>query len=188
MDSLKQSGLPPKRLELEITETLLLETSSQVPATLHALRALGVRICMDDFGTGYASLSYLRSFPFHKIKIDQSFVRDLATNPDAQAIIRSIVSLAKGLDVNIIAEGIEPEAELSRLARRLSRGPGLSVQPRPAQCGDRGGSGRRSAARMPRPRCKTQQRRWLPSTAASIGRVCKRRRPYLARVALRLLR
>jgi diguanylate cyclase (GGDEF)-like protein/PAS domain S-box-containing protein len=90
MDSLKQSSLPPNRLELEITETLLLEKSSQVLATLHALRALGVRICMDDFGTGYSSLSYLRSFPFDKIKIDQSFVRDLAANPDAQAIIRSI--------------------------------------------------------------------------------------------------
>ncbi|MGH6779384.1 MAG: putative bifunctional diguanylate cyclase/phosphodiesterase, partial [Bradyrhizobium sp.] len=80
MDELKQSGLPPARLELEITETLLLEKSSQVLATLHALRALGVRISMDDFGTGYSSLSYLRSFPFDKIKIDQSFVRDLGAN------------------------------------------------------------------------------------------------------------
>jgi EAL domain-containing protein (putative c-di-GMP-specific phosphodiesterase class I) len=111
MDALKQSGLPAKRLELEITETLLLEKSSQVLATLHALRALGVRICMDDFGTGYSSLSYLRSFPFDKIKIDQSFVRDLAANPDAQAIIRSIVSLGKGLGVTIAAEGVETEAE-----------------------------------------------------------------------------
>ena len=77
MDALKHSGLPARRLELEITETLLLEKSSQVLATLHALRALGVRISMDDFGTGYSSLSYLRSFPFDKIKIDQSFVRGL---------------------------------------------------------------------------------------------------------------
>jgi EAL domain-containing protein (putative c-di-GMP-specific phosphodiesterase class I) len=115
MDALKQSGLPPKRLELEITETLLLEKSSQVLATLHALRALGVRICMDDFGTGYSSLSYLRSFPFDKIKIDRSFVSDLAANPDAQAIIRSIVSLGKGLGVTITAEGVETEAELSCL-------------------------------------------------------------------------
>ena len=83
MDALKQSGLPATRLELEITETLLLEKSSQVLATLHALRALGVRISMDDFGTGYSSLSYLRSFPFDKIKIDQSFVRDLGANRDA---------------------------------------------------------------------------------------------------------
>jgi diguanylate cyclase (GGDEF)-like protein/PAS domain S-box-containing protein len=112
MDALKQSGLPARRLELEITETLLLEKSSQVLATLHALRALGVRISMDDFGTGYSSLSYLRSFPFDKIKIDQSFVRDLAANRDAQAIVRSIVSLGIGLGVTITAEGVETEAEL----------------------------------------------------------------------------
>jgi diguanylate cyclase (GGDEF)-like protein/PAS domain S-box-containing protein len=115
MDALKQSGLPAKRLELEITETLLLEKSSQVLATLHALRALGVHISMDDFGTGYSSLSYLRSFPFDKIKIDQSFVRDLDSNRDAQAIVRSIISLGKGLGVTITAEGVETEAELSCL-------------------------------------------------------------------------
>jgi diguanylate cyclase (GGDEF)-like protein/PAS domain S-box-containing protein len=115
MDALKQSGLPARRLELEITETLLLEKSGQVLATLHALRALGVRISMDDFGTGYSSLSYLRSFPFDKIKIDQSFVRDLAANRDAQAIVRSIISLGIGLGVIITAEGVETEAELSCL-------------------------------------------------------------------------
>jgi diguanylate cyclase (GGDEF)-like protein/PAS domain S-box-containing protein len=115
MDALKQSGLPAKRLELEITETLLLEKSSQVLATLHALRALGVRISMDDFGTGYSSLSYLRSFPFDKIKIDQSFVRDLGSNREGQAIVRSIVSLGIGLGVTITAEGVETEAELSCL-------------------------------------------------------------------------
>ncbi|MDB5568580.1 MAG: diguanylate cyclase, partial [Tardiphaga sp.] len=113
--ALKQSGLPAKRLELEITETLLLEKSSQVLATLHALRALGVRISMDDFGTGYSSLSYLRSFPFDKIKIDQSFVRDLGANRDAQAIVRSIISLGMGLGVTITAEGVETEAELACL-------------------------------------------------------------------------
>jgi diguanylate cyclase (GGDEF)-like protein/PAS domain S-box-containing protein len=115
MDALKQSGLPAKRLELEITETLLLEKSAEVLATLHALRALGVHISMDDFGTGYSSLSYLRSFPFDKIKIDQSFVRDLGGNRDAQAIVRSIISLGKGLGVTITAEGVETEAELSCL-------------------------------------------------------------------------
>jgi diguanylate cyclase (GGDEF)-like protein/PAS domain S-box-containing protein len=115
MDALKQSGLSAKRLELEITETLLLEKSGQVLATLHALRALGVRISMDDFGTGYSSLSYLRSFPFDKIKIDQSFVRDLGSNRDAQAIVRSIISLGMGLGVTITAEGVETEAELSCL-------------------------------------------------------------------------
>ncbi|HEY0233634.1 MAG TPA: EAL domain-containing protein [Afipia sp.] len=115
MDALRQSGLPPKRLELEITESLLLEKSDDVLATLHALRALGVRISMDDFGTGYSSLSYLRSFPFDKIKIYQSFVRGLASNSDAQAIVRSIISLGVGLGVTITAEGVETEAELGCL-------------------------------------------------------------------------
>jgi diguanylate cyclase (GGDEF)-like protein/PAS domain S-box-containing protein len=115
MDALKQSGLPPERLEVEITETVLLEKSDTVLATLHALRSLGLRISMDDFGTGFSSLSYLRSFPFDKIKIDQIFVRDVAANRDAQAIIRSIVSLGKGLGVTITAEGVETEAELSCL-------------------------------------------------------------------------
>jgi EAL domain-containing protein (putative c-di-GMP-specific phosphodiesterase class I) len=115
MDALNQSGLPAKRLELEITETLLMDKGDQVLATLHALRALGVHISMDDFGTGYSSLSYLRSFPFDKIKIDQSFVRGLAANNDAQAIVRAIVNLGKGLGVIVTAEGIETEAELSFL-------------------------------------------------------------------------
>jgi len=117
IEILKQTGLHPKRLELEITETLLLERSDQVLATLHALRALGVKISMDDFGTGYSSLSYLRSFPFDKIKIDQSFVRGLGGNSDAQAIVRSIVSLGQGLGVTITAEGVETEEELGWLRR-----------------------------------------------------------------------
>ena len=102
-------------------------------ATLHALRALGVRISMDDFGTGYSSLSYLRSFPFDKIKIDRSFVRDLAANRDAQAIIRSIVSLGQGLGVTITAEGVETEAELRCLrAEGCQEGQGfLFSRPRP---------------------------------------------------------
>jgi EAL domain-containing protein (putative c-di-GMP-specific phosphodiesterase class I) len=115
MEALNKSGLPARRLELEITETLLLEKSGEVLATLHALRALGVRISMDDFGTGYSSLSYLRSFPFDKIKIDQSFVRDVAGNREAQAIVRSIISLGAGLGVTITAEGVETEAELGFL-------------------------------------------------------------------------
>ncbi|MGJ4949309.1 putative bifunctional diguanylate cyclase/phosphodiesterase [Bradyrhizobium sp. HKCCYLS20291] len=146
MDVLKQSGLPASRLELEITETLVLEKSGQVLATLHALRALGVRISMDDFGTGYSSLSYLRSFPFDKIKVDQSFIRDLAANREAQAIVRSIVSLGKGLGVTITAEGVETEAELSCLrAEGCHEAQGyLFSRPRPnaeivgllrAQCG-----------------------------------------------------
>jgi diguanylate cyclase (GGDEF)-like protein/PAS domain S-box-containing protein len=115
MGALATSGLSPHRLELEITETLLLDRSDHILATLHALRALGVRIAMDDFGTGYCSLSYLRSFPFDKIKIDRSFIRDLCTNPDSQAIVRAIVSLGSSLGITITAEGVETESELETL-------------------------------------------------------------------------
>jgi diguanylate cyclase (GGDEF)-like protein/PAS domain S-box-containing protein len=115
IDALTASGLPPERLELEITETVLLEKSEQVLATLHALRTLGVRISMDDFGTGYSSLSYLRSFPFDKIKIDRSFVHELCDNADSQAIVRAIVSLGGSLGITITAEGIESASDLARL-------------------------------------------------------------------------
>jgi diguanylate cyclase (GGDEF)-like protein/PAS domain S-box-containing protein len=115
IDALKSAGLPPHRLELEITETLLLERSDQVLATLHALRALGVRIAMDDFGTGYSSLSYLQSFPFDKIKIDRSFVRHLSSNTESQAIVRAIVSLGSSLGMTITAEGLESERDLVML-------------------------------------------------------------------------
>ena len=117
MDTQKQTGLPATRLELEITETLLLEKSSQVLATLHALRALGVRISMDDFGTGYSSLSYLRSFPFDKIKIDQSFVRDLTTDSDDAAIVGAIVAMARSLQLLVIAEGVETKPQLDFLRK-----------------------------------------------------------------------
>jgi diguanylate cyclase (GGDEF)-like protein/PAS domain S-box-containing protein len=135
MDALKTSGLSPQRLELEITETLLLEKSEHVLATLHALRALGVRISMDDFGTGYSSLSYLRSFPFDKIKIDRSFVHDLDANADSQAIVRAIVSLGTSLGITITAEGVETESDLARLqAEGCNEGQGyLFSKARPAK-------------------------------------------------------
>jgi diguanylate cyclase (GGDEF)-like protein len=112
---LEETGLSPKRLELEITETLLLEKADHVLATLHALRALGVHISMDDFGTGYSSLSYLRKFPFDKIKIDRSFVHDLGANADSQAIVRAILSRGMSLGITITAEGVETESELECL-------------------------------------------------------------------------
>ena len=131
--ALQQSGLPPKRLELEITETLLLERADYVLSVLHALRALGVRISMDDFGTGYSSLSYLRSFPFDKIKIDRSFVHNLGSNADSQAIVRAILSLGASLGICITAEGIESEADLACLrAHGCNEGQGyLFSKPRP---------------------------------------------------------
>ena len=89
-----QSGLPPDRLELEITETVMLQDTEATLATLHQLRALGVRIAMDDFGTGYSSLSYLRRFPFDRIKIDQSFVRELGRSRDCGAIVRAVAASA----------------------------------------------------------------------------------------------
>jgi diguanylate cyclase (GGDEF)-like protein/PAS domain S-box-containing protein len=115
-EALKVSGLLPDRLDLEITESVLLDRTDQVIAHLHALRALGVRISMDDFGTGYSSLSYLRAFPFDKIKIDRSFVRDLPTNRHTLAIVRAILGLASGLDMKVVAEGIETQADLACLA------------------------------------------------------------------------
>ena len=114
-EALKAARLPPERLELEITEALLLDKTDLVLATLHALRALGVRISMDDFGTGYSSLSYLRSFPFDKIKIDRSFVTDVGANVDSQAIVKAIVSLGASLGITITAEGIESDNDLARL-------------------------------------------------------------------------
>jgi diguanylate cyclase (GGDEF)-like protein len=114
-DALDGSALAPNRLELEITESLLLDRGEHVLATLHALRALGVRISMDDFGTGYSSLSYLRSFPFDKIKIDRSFVRDLGANPDSRAIVRAIIGLGASLGITITAEGVETEQDLACL-------------------------------------------------------------------------
>ncbi len=114
-DALKLSGLEPDRLDLEITESVLLDRTDQVIAHLHALRALGVRISMDDFGTGYSSLSYLRSFPFDKIKIDRSFVHGLKSQADSQAIVRAIISLGASLGITITAEGVETESELACL-------------------------------------------------------------------------
>ena len=113
--ALKASGLPPKRLELEITETVILSNEKHNINVLNDIRNLGVRIAMDDFGTGYSSLSYLRAFPFDKIKIDQSFVRDLPHDDNAVSIIRAITGLAQSLGVRITAEGVETEAQLQAL-------------------------------------------------------------------------
>ncbi len=113
--ALKASGLPPKRLELEITETVILSNEKHNITVLNDIRNLGVRIAMDDFGTGYSSLSYLRAFPFDKIKIDQSFVRDLPHDDNAVSIIRAITGLAQSLGVRITAEGVETEAQLLAL-------------------------------------------------------------------------
>jgi diguanylate cyclase (GGDEF)-like protein len=113
--ALAASGLAPHRLELEITESVLLQDSETTVSTLHQLRRLGVRIAMDDFGTGYSSLSYLRSFPFDKIKIDQSFVREMSQRTDCLAIVQSVASLGASLGMPTVAEGIETEDQLRQI-------------------------------------------------------------------------
>lgn len=114
-DALAKSGLPPKRLELEITELVLLSETEGAFAILHQLRDLGIRIAMDDFGTGYSSLGYLRSFPFDKIKIDASFIRDLPQKEDSVAIVRAVVGLGSSLGITTTAEGVETKDQLASL-------------------------------------------------------------------------
>ena len=113
--ALAASGLPPHRLELEITESTLLADNASTLETLHALRAMGVAIALDDFGTGYSSLSYLRAFPFDKIKIDRSFVRDMSDRDDCVAIVKAVAALAASLDMTTVAEGVETHDHLVRV-------------------------------------------------------------------------
>jgi predicted signal transduction protein with EAL and GGDEF domain len=115
LSALAHSGLPASRLELEITESVLLGETEANLATLHSLRALGASISMDDFGTGYSSLSYLRSFPFDKIKIDRSFVNEMMERADCVAIIRAVAGLGISLGIATTAEGVETSAQLDRL-------------------------------------------------------------------------
>jgi predicted signal transduction protein with EAL and GGDEF domain len=112
---LLETGLPAGRLELEITEGVLIDDFSRAISTLRRLKSLGVRIAMDDFGTGYSSLSYLQSFPFDKIKIDQSFVSRVASNPQSALIIRAVIGLGHGLSMPIVAEGVETKDQLEFL-------------------------------------------------------------------------
>jgi diguanylate cyclase (GGDEF)-like protein len=115
--ALAQSGLDPKRLELEITESLLMHNTDHVVRTLRALSGLGVRIAMDDFGTGYSSLAYLWRFPFDKLKIDKVFTQALADDPKVNLIVRSIISLAHSLEIRVNAEGVETAGQLRMLQK-----------------------------------------------------------------------
>jgi diguanylate cyclase (GGDEF)-like protein len=132
--ALGASGLAPRRLELEITESVLLQDTTAILEALHQLRGLGVRISMDDFGTGYSSLSYLRSFPFDKIKIDRSFVAELGKNSDCVAIVRAVTGLGSSLGMATTAEGVETKEQLDMLrAEGCSQVQGfLFSHPRPA--------------------------------------------------------
>ena len=121
VQALASSDLAANRLELEITESVLLDDSEENLKTLHRLRTLGLSISMADFGTGYSSLSYLRSFPFDKIKIDRSSVKHLPGSADCTAIVRAVAGLGLSLGIRTVAEGVETEAQLEVL-----RGEGCS--------------------------------------------------------------
>jgi EAL domain-containing protein (putative c-di-GMP-specific phosphodiesterase class I) len=115
MSALGKSGLNPRRLELEITESVMLNGSGPAFAMLQSLRAFGVRVALDDFGTGYSSLGYLRSFPFDTIKIDQSFVRGQSNAAVGQAIVRAVASLGQSLGMATVAEGVETDEQMARV-------------------------------------------------------------------------
>ena len=111
----RETGLPPQRLELEITESLLINDTEEVLGKLNRLRQLGVAIAMDDFGTGYSSLSYLARFPFSKIKIDRQFIRNMTRDPAMRAIVKTIIALGQSLDVIITAKGVETQEQAAML-------------------------------------------------------------------------
>ena len=113
--ALATSGLHPTRLEIEITESVLLQNKEATLAVLHQLRALGIRIALDDFGTGYSSLTYLQCFPFDKIKIDRSFVKDITENAGSLNIVRAVAALAKGMGMTATAEGVETREQLDKI-------------------------------------------------------------------------
>ncbi len=118
MMALARSGLSPQRLELEITESVLLKGTAATLATLNQLKELGVRVALDDFGTGYSSLSYLRMFRFDKVKIDKSFIHELEESFEARAIVQAVITLASRLNMTSTAEGVETEAQLQRLRQK----------------------------------------------------------------------
>jgi EAL domain-containing protein (putative c-di-GMP-specific phosphodiesterase class I) len=115
ISALDRSGLPPGLLELELTESVLLEDMDMVIKTIHKLKAIGIKLSIDDFGTGYSSLSYLKRLTVDKLKIDQSFIRDMVMDSDDAEIVRAIIQLGKILKLTTIAEGVENDAQLALL-------------------------------------------------------------------------
>jgi EAL domain-containing protein (putative c-di-GMP-specific phosphodiesterase class I) len=116
-EALEQTGLAPDCLEIELTESLVMDDVEDAIGILRRLKGLGVKLSIDDFGTGYSSLAYLKRFPIDVLKIDQSFVRDITVDPDDAAIVTSIISLAHNLKLLVIAEGVETAEQLAYLAR-----------------------------------------------------------------------
>ena len=150
----RRSALEPNRLELEITEALLLRDTDAILAELGRLKALGVAVVMDDFGTGYSSLSYLWRFPFDKIKIDRAFMQTVdATDENVQTIIKTIVGLGHSLHMRVTVEGVEDGQQAAiRPRRRLRRGAGLLFRP-PA-----GGGRPRRRGSSPKPSATARSR------------------------------
>ena len=133
---LRDTGLAPERLELEVTEGVLIDDTTRALSMLKALKDAGIRISLDDFGTGYSSLSYLQSFPFDKIKIDRSFIGKMPTNEDSRAIVRAIIALARSLRITVTAEGVETEEQLRLLRSEACNQVQGYLLGRPAPAGD----------------------------------------------------
>ena len=110
-ETVKHHAINPKRLKLELTEGILVENIEETLKTMNALSEIGVKISLDDFGTGYSSLQYLKLLPIEQLKIDQSFIRDICTDSNDKAIVRTIIAMAKSMGLNVIAEGVETEAQ-----------------------------------------------------------------------------